>query len=56
MVKSQKDEKKNLVEEIDLGSLKEIDFSNLLDKVEEPTEEELLETKKDLEEDNKSVV
>ena len=56
MVKSQKDEKKNLIEEIDLSSLKEIDFSNLLDKFEEPTEEELLETKKDLEEDNKSVV
>jgi len=56
MVNPQKDEKKNLVEEIDLGSLKEIDFSKLSDSFEEPTNDELLKTKKDLEEDNKSVV
>jgi len=55
MTKSQKDDKKNLIEEVDLNSLKEIDFKKLSESFEEPTAEELLETKKDLDEE-KSVV
>jgi len=57
MTKSQKvkkDDDKN-VEEIDLASLKEINFGKLSDSFEEPTENELKETKKDLEEENSIV-
>ena len=52
--KTKKDDDKN-VEEIDLASLKEINFGKLSDSFEEPTENELKETKKDLEEENSIV-